>query len=162
MQPKKDDLEELASALFTVTRGLERAHRRIPDASTLSVLQILGWAERTDPPTPVRPSEIAQALDVHRSAVTHQVQALERAGHVSLAADPADRRSCFITLTDSGRQEWQRLSRAGLDRFALFVEDWDAEEVRTLTRLLHKFEESKAAAARREPPPSGRHWQQTT
>jgi hypothetical protein len=49
-----------------------------------------------------------------------------------------------------------------LDRFALFVADWKPEEVRMLTSLLQKLEESKAAAAARQRPAPGRRWARQT
>jgi DNA-binding MarR family transcriptional regulator len=150
--PTRQDVEQLVAALFAVTSGLDRARRQIPDAAALSVLQVLAWAERQQPAQQVRPKNIATALGVHRSAVTHQLQALEEAGQVTLTIDPADRRSWFVALTDTGRAELDRLTTVGMDRFALFVADWDAHEVRTLTRLLVKFEASKAQVGRRVPP----------
>ena len=50
----------------------------------------------------------------------------------------------------------------GLERFATFVADWDRDEVRMLTSLLKKLEQSKAtvgelehrSAARREKVPA--------
>jgi DNA-binding MarR family transcriptional regulator len=93
---------------------------------------------------------------VHRSAVTHQLQALEEDGQVTLSVDPADRRSWFVALTDTGRQELDQLTTIGLDRFASFVADWDAQEVRTLTHLLAKFDASKAEVGRRAPPSRAR------
>jgi DNA-binding MarR family transcriptional regulator len=154
--PTRQDVEQLVAALFAVTSGLERARRQIPDAAALTVLQVLAWAERNDPAQHVRPKQIATALGVHRSAVTHQLQALERAGQVTLTVDAADRRSWFVTLTDAGRHELDRLTTIGMDRFASFVADWDAEEVRTLTRLLVKFDASKAEVGRRAPPSRAR------
>jgi DNA-binding MarR family transcriptional regulator len=154
--PTRQDVEQLVAALFAVTSGLERARRQIPDAAALSVLQVLAWAERQEPVQQVRPKQIAAALGVHRSAVTHQLQALEEAGQVSLTVDPADRRSWFVALTDTGHAELERLTTIGLDRFASFVADWDAQEVRTLTRLLVKFDASKAEVGRRSPPSRGR------
>ena len=150
--PTRQDVEQLVAALFAVTSGLERAQRQIPDAAALSVLQVLAWADRNPPAQQVRPKDIATALGVHRSAVTHQLQALEEAGQVTLTVDPADRRSWFVTLTDTGRAELERLTSIGMDRFAAFVADWDAQEVRTLTFLLVKFEASKAEVGRRAPP----------
>jgi DNA-binding MarR family transcriptional regulator len=150
--PTRQDVEQLVAALFAVTSGLERARRQIPDAAALSVLQVLAWADRNTPARQVRPKDIATTLGVHRSAVTHQLQALEAAGQVTLSVDPADRRSWFVALTNSGRAELDRLTSIGLDRFASFVADWDAQEVRTLTRLLVKFETSKAEVGRRTPP----------
>ena len=150
--PTRQDVEQLVAALFTVTSGLERARRQIPDAAALSALQVLAWAERQEPAQKVRPKHIATALGVHRSAVTHQLQALEEAGQVTLTVDAADRRSWFVALTDVGRHELDRLTTIGMDRFALFVADWDAQEVRTLTRLLVKFDASKAEVGRQAPP----------
>jgi DNA-binding MarR family transcriptional regulator len=154
--PTRQDVEHLVAALFAVTSGLERARRQIPDAAALSVLQVLAWAERNTPAQQIRPKDIASALGVHRSAVTHQLQALEEAGQVTLTVDPADRRSWFVALTDTGRQELERLTTIGLDRFASFVADWDAQEVRTLTRLLVKFDASKGEVGRRAPPSRAR------
>jgi DNA-binding MarR family transcriptional regulator len=154
--PTRQDVEQLVAALFALTSGLERARRQIPDAAALSVLQVLAWAERNDPSQRVRPKQIATALGVHRSAVTHQIQALERSGQVTLTVDAADRRSWFVALTAAGRQELDRLTMIGMDRFASFVADWDAQEVRTLTRLLVKFEASKAEVGRRAPPSRAR------
>ena len=154
--PTRQDVEQLVAALFAVTSGLDRARRQIPDAAALSVLQVLAWAERNQPAQQVRPKDIAAALGVHRSAVTHQLQALEETGQVTLTVDPADRRSWFVALTDTGRAELERLTTIGLDRFASFVADWDAQEVRTLTRLLVKFDASKAEVGRRSPPSRAR------
>jgi DNA-binding MarR family transcriptional regulator len=153
MVPEPDDVTRLVNALFTVSSGLARARRDIPDAAALAVLQVLGAGERADPGRGLRPSEIAEALTVHRSAVTHHLQELIRAGHVGTTTDPGDRRSSIITLTDSGRAEVARLTAQGMARFAAFVADWPAEEVRELARLLEKFERSKAVVARRHPPP---------
>jgi DNA-binding MarR family transcriptional regulator len=152
MSPSRTDVQRLAEALFTVSEGLQRARRRIPDAATLTVLQVLAGAEKADPDQRVRPSDIAAALGVHRSAVTRHLQSLEEAGQLTLAVDPDDRRSWIVRLTDAGRDEVARLTTVGLERFMLFVADWDADEVRTLTELLIKFDKSKTPAAETFPP----------
>jgi DNA-binding MarR family transcriptional regulator len=147
----------MAAALATVAAGLERARRRIPAASALAVLQAVAGRPGA------RPSDLAEALDLHPSSVSRQVQALERAGQVALTADPGDRRSCLVALTPAGEDEIRRLLAIGVGRYAKFVADWDAAEVRTLTRLLAKFEASKARVLRQEqsqtPAVGGRHWQ---
>ena len=94
---------------------------------------------------------------MHPSQVTRQVRELENLGVVQVTADSADKRSCRVTLTAAGTDELQSLTEQGLDRFASFVADWEPEEVRMLTSLLKKLEESKAAAAARQRPPPGRH-----
>jgi hypothetical protein len=46
-----------------------------------------------------------------------------------------------------------------MERFATFVAEWSAEEVRTLARLLRDFERSKnRAVAALQQPPKGRRW----
>lgn len=74
-----------------------------------------------------------------------------------LSRDPVypldDKRDSAMTLHEL---------EVGMDRFASFVADWEPEEVRMLTSLLQKLEESKAAAAARKRPPPGRHWARQT
>lgn len=137
---------------MAVIRSTERA-RRQGSASTLALLYAVAARDR------IRPSEIATELGLHQSSVTRRVRVLEDAGHLNVTADPSDGRSCFITLTTKGRKEIQRLTQIGLSRFETFVEDWDAEEVHTLARLLNKLEQSKAMVSQRELRPRGRRWQ---
>ena len=154
MQPEKEDVQQLVTALFTVNSSLERARRKSAQASMLAVLQLVAAHQG------ISPSEIAIELDLHQSSITRQVRILEDAGHVSVVANPQDRRSCRITLTDAGQHELNRLTEIGMGRFAKFVASWDAEEVRTLARLLLKLEESKAEVAQNEQHSGGRRWQQ--
>ncbi|HEY3268136.1 MAG TPA: MarR family transcriptional regulator [Armatimonadota bacterium] len=146
------DVENMVGALMSVVSGIERAKRH-GSANTLATLYILQARQRA------RPSEISLDLGVHASSVTRQIRGLEAAGHVEIVADPADGRSCFVSLTDSGRDEIARLTQIGLARFALFVDDWEAEDVRTFARLLSKFEHSKAEVGKRQMPHGGRRWQ---
>ncbi len=154
MKPSRDDVQQMVTALMTVVGSIERAKRR-GDAGTLTMLQII--AARGRP----RPSDIAIDLGVHQSTVTRHVRVLESAGFVDVAADPEDGRSCFITITDGGRVELNRLTEVGLSRFTAFVADWDAEDVRALGRLLSKLEVSKAQVKASEQRPSGRRWQKS-
>ena len=52
-----------------------------------------------------------------------------------------------MTLTPAGAAELRRLTQACLDRFALFVADWQPGDVHTLTALLDKLRNSMAAVA---------------
>jgi DNA-binding MarR family transcriptional regulator len=142
----------MVTALFVTNAALDRARRQKQGAGTLSLLQLIAATSG------VRPSEIASAQNVHPSQVTRQVRDLENQGLLHVTADAADRRSCRVTLSSSGRRELRRLTEIGLDRFGTFVADWEPEEVRTLTLLLQKLEASKAAVAAEERPPAGRRW----
>jgi DNA-binding MarR family transcriptional regulator len=149
MAPDRDDVQSMVGALFTLTAGLDRARRQRPGAAALSLLQVL--ADRDG----IRPSELADVQAVHPSLVTRQVRDLEDRGFVRVAADPGDGRSWLVALTPAGRQELARLRQAGVDRFALFVADWEPREVRTLAGLLDKLRESMAAVGAQERPPLG-------
>ena len=155
MAPNKRDVQSMVAALFTMNAGLERARRQRKGASTLSLLQVIGDYDG------IRPSAIADIQNVHPSLVTRQVRELEDRGLVSVTADPIDRRSCLVTLTPTGSVELTRLAEFGLKRFALFVKDWDPQEVRALAELLEKLKVSMASvAAQEEPRPTGRRWAQ--
>src|SRR5580700_1615024 len=156
MKASREEVRSMVAALFVTNASLDRARRQKKGASTLSLLQVIAA-------TPgIRPSEIASVRDVHPSQVTRQVRVLESLGLVQVTADTADKRSCRVSLTSAGSGELQSLTEQGLDRFALFVADWEPDEIRMLTSLLQKLEESKAAAAARQRPPPGRHWARQT
>jgi DNA-binding MarR family transcriptional regulator len=141
MSPTNSDVKQMVSALMTLVQGIERAKRR-GLASQLVSLQVIAAHKQ------VQPSTLSAKLGLHQSTVTRQIQAFERAGLVELVANPADGRSCFVKLTKAGRAEVNRLTRIGLERFALFVKEWDAADVRTLSRLLVKMERSMATAGK--------------
>ena len=134
----------MVMALFTLNAGLDRARRQSTGAGRLAVLQGVGGHPR------VRPSEIASALQISPSLVTRQVQGLEQDGFLAVTPDPADRRSCLVSLTRRGGDELRRLQEFGIARFQSFVAGWEASDVVILTRLLQKLEVDKHAVAERE------------
>jgi DNA-binding MarR family transcriptional regulator len=144
MAPERDDVQSMVGALFTLAGGLDRARRQRPGAAALSLLQVIAGRDG------VRPSELADRQAVHPSLVTRQVRELEDKGYAQVTADPGDGRSWLVTLTPAGEQELARLTQVGLDRFALFVADWEPGEVRMLAGLLNKLQGSIAAAGEQE------------
>ncbi len=149
--PSRQSVRSMVGALFTLTARLERAKRQRHAAGALDLLQVVAGVGADG----ARPSHIAALQSVHRSQVTRQVRELEDADLVSVAGDPEDGRSWLVTLTPAGWQEMLRLQEIGLDRFALFVADWDDSEVRALAALLDKLMGSMAAAGERERPGLG-------
>jgi DNA-binding MarR family transcriptional regulator len=131
-------------ALFTLIAGTERARRQKKAAAALDLLQVIAAGEA------MRPSDIADQRLVHRSLVTRQLRELEDAGYVQFAADPQDGRSWLVALTPAGCDEMRRLREIGLDRFAMFVADWQPGEVQQLTALLERLTASMAGVAERE------------
>jgi len=134
----------MVAALFTMNAGLDRARRQRKGAATLSLLQTIANHDGA------RPSDIAGLQGVHPSLVTRQIRELEIAGYVEVKADPTDGRSNLVTLTDNGTVEHRRLESFGLKRFSLFVRDWESEDVRRLTELLWKLQQSMSAVSSRE------------
>ena len=145
-------MQSMVIALFTLIGSMDRAARQSAAASALSLLQAVASRDA------IRPSEIADLQHVHRSLVTRQVRDLEDKGYAQVTADPADGRSCLVTLTPAGADEMARLRQVGVDRFATFVAGWEPEEVRTLTALLEKLQSSKTATATQQPRPGRRRW----
>ena len=151
MAPDRSDVQSMVIALFTLIGSMDRAARQSEGASTLSLLQAVASRDA------IRPSEIADLQHVHRSLVTRQVRDLEDKGYAQVTADPADGRSCLVTLTPAGAGEMARLRQVGVDRFATFLAGWEPEEVRTLTALLEKLQSSTTATATQRRP-GRRRW----
>jgi DNA-binding MarR family transcriptional regulator len=146
MKSDKQDVEQMVAALLTVIHSTERARRK-GDASRLATLSVIGM----HPESSLK--AISEEVGFHPSSTTRQIQALEDDGHVKVMADPKDGRSFKVKLTATGFAELKRLQEIGLRRFISFVAKWEADEVRTLTRLLLKLEQSKMGVrAVRRPP----------
>lgn len=142
----------MVSALFEVVAGLNRAQRGNLPANRLAILHVIATYGKA------RPSVLAEELQVNQSSITRHIQILQDEGAVAVRGDPEDLRACVIRLTDAGQKQLRQLTRVGLERFSTFVAGWDADEVRTFTRLLRKFEESKLEVAAREKRPPRTRW----
>lgn len=148
-----EDIERVLYPLVRIGQAMRAAQSRVIDPTRQAILQQAAVKGQ------VRPSDLAAELDLYPSSITRQTKALESDGFVTVDADPADRRSCLIALTEAGQAEVVRLTRLGLDRFADFLAEWDAEDVRTLGALLNRLEATVAEARQRRARKDGRHWQ---
>ncbi len=131
----------MVNALYTLKAGLDHAQRQRPGAARLALLYVVGEHPG------IQPSEVADVLKVTPSHITRQVQSLKQAGYVTVIPDSRDHRSCHLSLTPAGSDEWHRLQQYGLARFEAFVADWDDADVATLARLLRKLYAGAAKAA---------------
>jgi DNA-binding MarR family transcriptional regulator len=83
---------------------------------------------------PLTPSELAAHERIQRPTVTRLLARLEEDGLVTRAADPRDRRSCLISLSDDGRA-LLRAVRLRKDAYlAQRLRALDADELATLDR----------------------------
>lgn len=145
----------MVAALMTVIRSTERARQK-GDASRSATLFVVA----AHPDSSLK--AISEEVGFHPSSTTRQIQALEDEGYVKVTADPVDGRSCKVKLTAKGNAELERLRQIGLRRFALFVAKWEPDEVRALTRLLLKLEQSKQEVRAAERPSRTRRRQPKT
>ena len=95
---------------------------------------------------PSRPSTLAEAACVDPSTVSKQVADLARLGLVERRPDPADGRATLLVATRDGVTLYEQRRRQRIALFQRVVEDWPAEDVETLTRLLERFTDSFFAA----------------
>ncbi len=91
---------------------------------------------------PIRPGEVAVALNQAPRTITTAIDALERDGLVRRDAHPSDRRAHLLTITDRGRVA---LGQARIPRAQVIERMFgrlDSCEHRQLIALLHKMEVS--------------------
>jgi len=94
---------------------------------------------------PGRLSEIAADMGVDLSVVSRQVAALEAAGLVARAVDPADRRASRVAATDAGLDLFHR-NRAELrTKLRALLTDWTEDERVEFSRLMRRFNEALTA-----------------
>jgi DNA-binding MarR family transcriptional regulator len=67
-------------------------------------LDVLATLRRSGPPYRLTPTRLYQELVLTSGAMTHRVDALERAGLVARIPAPGDRRSSLVALTERGQE----------------------------------------------------------
>lgn len=128
---------QLADLLQNLSRRLRRAQlsRLAPLGLTPGQARALRLITKND--EPLRMTDLADLLGVVPRSVTALVDALEEAGLVIRAVDPANRRAIRLHLTDAGeavREDMRKARRrAGEDLFAVLSDRQRAKLVRLLT-----------------------------
>ncbi|MQY21596.1 MarR family winged helix-turn-helix transcriptional regulator [Nocardia macrotermitis] len=82
---------------------------------------------------PVTINELARTLVLDRSGLGHSLRPLQRDGLVRLDKDDADRRSVHVTLTEEGRERFERavaLWRSAQDRVVAVLGEQGAGQLR--------------------------------
>lgn len=126
---------------MTITsERLRRASASAVDPLDIGLLQLA--AERGE----VRPTEVAEHLDINPSSVTRHARALVEVGQLSVSADPADGRASLIRLTDAGRARLQQIFDEGVAAYGALLEGWSTWEIEAFTRYLDRLREALEAA----------------
>lgn len=140
MQPIAERSEASADA-STLVPDLFRIARRLRSAGgpiTLDIAAVL-ILHRLATIGPTRPTELASDVTLDLSTVSRHVRSLEDAGLVARHDDPADRRSCLVSLTDSGAAVLIDALRRRERHLATALSTWDSDDVAHLRRLLGRL-----------------------
>ncbi|MBO0882512.1 MAG: MarR family transcriptional regulator [Mycobacterium sp.] len=100
---------------------------------------VLATLRRTGAPYRLTPTALYRELVLTSGAITHRVDALERAGLVKRVADKRDRRSSEIGLTAKGKAVIDRAMAAHLDCEMAMLKSLTATDRKALAVLLRKL-----------------------
>jgi DNA-binding MarR family transcriptional regulator len=89
---------------------------------------------------PLTPSELAEIERIKRPTATRTLRALEQAGLLGRAADPADGRSCLVSVNAEGRERLRRLRSRKNAYLARRMRELPGEDVETLERAAEILE----------------------
>jgi DNA-binding MarR family transcriptional regulator len=137
MAKASDRAADMASELRIVLGKLKRRLREHANKGDMSLSQmaVLGYLDREGPATV---TTLARAEGVRSQSMGATVAALEEAGLVTGAPNPADGRQIMLSLTAKAR-EWIKASRAAR-------EDWLSRAIRSHLTPAEQEELAKAAA----------------
>jgi DNA-binding MarR family transcriptional regulator len=135
-RPGPDTTLELAELLTHTARRLRRGSivHLAPLGLTYAQARVLRLVAVDG--RPLRMADLAAQLDVVPRSVTTMVDALEAGGFVARHADPADRRSVLVALSDHGRHLLDRLEAARRDSAEQVFGGLDPDQRHRLLELL--------------------------
>jgi DNA-binding MarR family transcriptional regulator len=99
---------------------------------------LMGRLNRATAPEGIKPSELAAQLGVTPGSVTQLITSLEARGWVLRHIDAEDRRAVRVSLTETGREELDRVRSTFALAYAGLVDALGVSECRQLAALLHK------------------------
>jgi DNA-binding MarR family transcriptional regulator len=88
---------------------------------------------------PAKPSAVAQAIGMDRSAASRLARELVRLGLVATSIDASDRRSTVLSLTADGRRRMEAAMCVKGAEFQQRVASWNEEDLMVCTDLLRRL-----------------------
>ena len=133
----------------TGTRAVEE------EGLTTQQWAVLGALSRAKAQGGMSIGELARYLMVTRQNLSGLIGRMERDGHVAVVADPRDRRSRVVTMTDTGRHVWQVLAQPKIrayyeEALADFSINDMSHTLHYLLKMLDNMERLDAQRARGE------------
>lgn len=124
---------EFGTLALNMTRFRHQVNGNRIDRMALVVLGTLSFCG------PSRLTTVAERTGLDPSTVSRQVADLEKAGLLSRASDPEDRRAALLEATVEGRALMQRLSSGRRKRLERLLEDWTPAEVEIFGQLMSRL-----------------------
>ena len=152
-QPAVDQVQQLAELLTRASWRLRRASRAELEPLGLTFGQARALRLLSRAAEPVRIGELAVRLEVVPRSATTMIDTLEGAGLVARQADPTDRRSVLVGLTDRGLALLKRLSRVRRASAEALFARLTATERKRLLELLTVLNQRDALPKDREAAP---------
>ena len=88
---------------------------------------------------PAKPSAVAHAVGMDRSAASRLIRELVRLGLIATSTDPSDRRSTVLSLTADGRLRLETAIQAKGATFQQRLASWSEEDLVLCTDLLRRL-----------------------
>ncbi len=132
----------IAQLMRLATRGIDEVFA--VHGISLGEFDVLAALRRGGAGTTLTPTQLARVAMVSPGGMTNRLDRLERAGLISRAPDPADRRGSLVTLTPAGRDVADRAVEDLVGAESAVAADLsDAERLRfekTLDKLLKRLD----------------------
>lgn len=93
---------------------------------------------------PAKPSAVAQAVAMDRSAASRLTRELVRLGLVKTSTDPSDGRSVVLSITADGRRRIEAATQAKGATFRQRIASWSEEDLLLCTKLLRRLTDKAA------------------
>lgn len=90
----------------------------------------------------LRMSSLAAALQLDKSTVSRQVDAVVRIGLAERVPDPSDARARLVVLTAEGHRKVDAQVSDQRERWRSALGGWDPDDIAELTRLLRRLGDS--------------------
>jgi DNA-binding MarR family transcriptional regulator len=88
---------------------------------------------------PAKPSAVARAVAMDRSAASRLIRELVRLGLVKTSTNPADARSVVLSLTAQGSRRIEAAMQTKGATFRDRIESWSEDDLRLCTDLLRRL-----------------------
>ena len=98
---------------------------------------VLAALRRVGPPYELAPTDLYTALERSSGGMTKMLKRLEALGFVSRVADPEDRRSNLVRLTDTGKDVERQAFETFLARTHEFLREASPSDLRKINEAVH-------------------------